>query len=65
MPRRFPWRVRVQRTVESWVDVEAFTAAEAEAEARTAPGVTSVFPRSAIRADEMTEQERPVGVREE
>ena len=65
MPRRFPWRVRVKKTIEDWVDVDAFTAIEAETEAYKLFGVVSVFPRSAIRTDEVKEDERPIGVREE
>jgi hypothetical protein len=65
MPRRFPWRVRVKQQLESWCDVEAFTALEAESEAYKAPGVVSVFPGSAIRADVVAESERPVGVRDD
>ena len=65
MPRRFPWRVRVSRLLESWVDVEAYTASEAHAEAWNFPGVRNVFPGSAIRTDEVSDAERPVGVRDE
>ena len=64
MARRLPWRVRVIRRAEAWVDVEAFTVADAEIEASKAPGVMSVFPNSAVRADEADEDER-VRVREE
>lgn len=64
MTRRLPWRVRVQRNVESWVDVEAMTAVEAEAEAKNVSGVTNVFPKSAIRTDVFTEPKPSQGVEE-
>jgi hypothetical protein len=51
MPRRNQWRVRVQRLVEVYVDVEAFDALDAEAEAAKVPGVKSVFAKSAMRTD--------------
>jgi hypothetical protein len=63
--RAKPWRVRVMRSVETWTDVTAQSAAEAEAEAAKVPGVLQVFARSAIRADLATAPEPPAGVREE
>ena len=45
------YRVRVYRKVEIWVDVDAYSAAEAEAEAAKVPGVLSVFGQSAVRKD--------------
>lgn len=65
MPRLIIWRVRVRRAVEVWVDVQAVTAAEAEASATNLPGVISVFGKSAIRGDEAALPERPAGVRDE
>lgn len=65
MPRLTIWRVRVKRSVEVWVDVQAHTAAEAEVSAADLPGVISVFGKSAIRGDEAAMPERPVGVRED
>jgi len=65
MPRPNIWRVRVKKVIEDWVETQAYSAAEAEQEAVKVPGVVSVFPRSAIRADFVPESERPVGVREE
>lgn len=59
------WRVRIKRAIEAWVDVQAVTAIEAEAEAVKLPGVISVFGKSAIRGDEAALPERPAGVREE
>lgn len=65
MSRLTMWRVRVKRATEVWVDVQATTAHEAEAEAIKLPGVISVFGKSAIRGDEAALPERPAGVREE
>jgi len=65
MARLTIWRVRVRRSVEAWVDVEADTAALAEVEAQKVPGVLSVFGKSAIRGDEAAMPERPAGVRDE
>lgn len=65
MPRLTMWRVRVKRSIEVWVDVQAVTAADAEAGAANLPGVISVFGKSAIRGDEAALPERPAGVREE
>lgn len=65
MPRLTIWRVRVRRAIEVWVDVQAVTAGQAEAEAIKLPGVISVFGKSAIRSDEAALPERPAGVREE
>ena len=58
MPRRAQWRVRVKQTIESWVDVEAVNAVQAETEAAKVPGVVHVFPRSAMRSD--LDGERPI-----
>ena len=65
MARSIPWRVRVNRATEAWVEVQALTVVEAEAEAAKVPGVISVFGRSAIRSDESAVPERPAGVRED
>ena len=62
--RKIVWRVRVRRAVEAWVDVDSFTAREAEIEATKIPGVISVFVGSALRGDETAVPERPAGVRE-
>lgn len=43
-----PFRVRVRKLVEAWVDVEAVSAIEAERQAVMLPGVVSVFEFSAI-----------------
>jgi hypothetical protein len=64
MARPLTWRVRVRRATETWIDVEAMTAAEAEEAARGVPGVLSVFHRSAVLPREVGE-ERPPGVRED
>lgn len=65
MPRLTMWRVRTKRAIEAWVDVQAVTAAEAEASAANLPGVISVFGKSAIRGDEAALPERPAGVMDE
>lgn len=65
MSRLIIWRVRVKRSMEVWVDVQAHSATEAEAGAANLPGVISVFGKSAIRGDEAALPERPPGVREE
>jgi hypothetical protein len=58
-----PWRVRVMRAVELWVDVRAESPAQAEALARNLPQVLSVFGQSAVRADKLA-GDRAVGVEE-
>lgn len=65
MPRQLIWRVRVKRAIEDSVDVQAATAAQAEADAINLPGVISVFGKSAIRGDQAALPERPLGVRED
>lgn len=67
MARLVMWRVRVRRSVETWVDVEAPPAVaggklEAERVAWNVPGVVSVFPGSAILGSESAIPERPPGV---
>lgn len=56
------WRVRVKRSIETFVDVDAVTAVAAEIEAAKVPGVIQVFSRSAIRSDERGLPARPAGV---
>lgn len=46
-----PWRVRVRKTVEDWVEVVAASAAEAETIAAGRPGVVSVFAGSTLSAE--------------
>lgn len=46
-----PWRVRVTRRVEDWVEVTATSAAEAEAQARNYAGVLSVITGVTTPAD--------------
>lgn len=46
-----PWKVRVRRQIEDWIEIQAFTLAEAEKEAAGRPGVVSIFPGSTILAD--------------
>ena len=48
MTRPSPWRVRVMRKMEVWCDVSATSAADAEEQAITVPGVIHVFEKSAI-----------------
>jgi len=55
MLKKKRWRVRVYRKVEDWVDIQADTAEQAEADAAVLPGVLSVFGKSAISG------EKPVG----
>ena len=62
--RQIMWRVRVKRAVDTWVDVEAHTAADAERAAAELPGIVSVFGRSAIRGDEANRPEKPAGASE-
>ena len=65
MARSIVWRVRVKRSSESWVEVQASSAAEAEIEAAKVPSVISVFGKSAIRGDESAAPDRPAGVRDD
>jgi hypothetical protein len=58
------WRVRVKRSVEVWVDVQGISATDAENQAGNLPGITHVFPKSAIRGDEANRPERQIGVEE-
>ena len=64
MARSVIWRVRVRRSIEVWVDVEAVSGVQAELEAAKVPGVLSVFGMSAIRGDEAARPEPPEGVKE-
>lgn len=65
MARRLPFKVRVHKLVELWVDVEASTPAEAEAEAVKVPGVVSVFAKSAMRADRPADEPGPISVEDD
>lgn len=65
MARPQPWRVRVRRAIETWVDVEATSGPEAESEAAKVPGVISVFGRSALRGDESAKPLPLPGVEDE
>jgi hypothetical protein len=55
MRRQQTWRVRVRRTIEDWVDVQADTILEAEEKAADLPNVARVLTGSTIRGD------KPVG----
>lgn len=64
MPRMPSWRVRVKRSMEDWVEVDAPTAISAEDEALKVPGVLQVFSKSAIRSDTRDMPTGPAGVPE-
>ena len=64
MPRLPTWRVRVRRSMETYVEIQATSATEAEAEAQNRPGVTQVFGRSAMRVDQALAEPPIPGVRE-
>jgi hypothetical protein len=64
-PRPKPWRVRVRRTVETWIDVSAHDKNEAERLAAVYPQVLAVLPGSAIRADLKESEPRDVGIEDE
>jgi hypothetical protein len=63
--RNRPYRVRVHRKIEDWVEVEAADAAEAERLAINIPGVISVFPRSAMLGDKPVPREAQQGIETE
>lgn len=58
MARASTWRVRVKRSVETFVDVSANSASHAEAEAAKVPGVISVFAKSAMHIDDPHQVQR-------
>jgi hypothetical protein len=62
--QRHLWRVRVKRSIESWVEVQAETVEDALAEAGKVPGVIGVL-GLVIRADFQEVPKPPPGVREE
>lgn len=62
MQRKKPWRVRVMRKVEDWVQVEADSAPAAEVLAGQLPFVLSVFGKSAIPGDKPLVSTDPRGV---
>jgi hypothetical protein len=62
MARPSPWRIRVLRSTEDWVEVLALDSNIAYEEAAKVPGVLQVFGGSAIRADHAAVPERPAGV---
>ena len=59
------WRVRVRRTVEDWVDVQAPTKEEAEKVASTMAGVVSVMPGNTISGEKPVGYMIPIGVEDE
>ena len=54
--------MRVKRSVEDWVDVQADSPLHAETLAVNMPGVLSVFRGSAIRGDRPIDQPTPAGI---
>ncbi len=60
--KKKPWRVRVWRKVEDFVEVRADTAEEAIGLASGLPGIVHVFPASAIPADKPLTSTDPRGV---
>ena len=62
MRRQKTWRVRVRRSVEEWVEVQADTPLQAEQLAASIPQVLSVFSGSAMRGDKPIDQIPPAGV---
>jgi hypothetical protein len=64
-PRPKPWRVRVRRVIETWIEVSAHSATEAEGLAANYPQVVSVFVGSTIRADLKDAEPRDIGVEDE
>ena len=65
MRRQKTWRVRVRRSVEEWVDVQADTPLQAETIAATYSGVISVFGQSAMPGDRPVDRPLPVGVEDD
>lgn len=61
-----PWRVRVQRKVEDWVEVLATSPTQAEDLASQLPQVIFVYRPSALRGDKLAVTGAPaVGVEDE
>ena len=56
------WRVRVRRSVEEWIEVQAENALQAETLASTMPFVLSVFGNSAISGDKPIDGPVPIGM---
>ena len=65
MMRGKPYKVRVRRSVEDWVDVSAVDGAQAEALARNLPGVIFVFSPSAVLANRLASASVAIGVEDE
>ena len=60
------WRVRVRKSIEDWVSVQADTPLQAEGLAATLPFVLSVFGGSAMRGDKPVEgMTPPIGVEDD
>jgi hypothetical protein len=60
--KKKPWRVRVYRKVEDFVEVRADTAEEAVELAKILPNIVHVFDKSAIPADRPLASTDPRGV---
>jgi hypothetical protein len=60
--RKKLWRVRVRRSVEEWITIQADNPLQAEQLAVTYPQVLSVFERSAISGEKPVGTSVPVGI---
>lgn len=65
MRRQKTWRVRVKRSIEDWVDIQADTPLQAETLAATMPGVIFVFSQSTIRGDKPIDRVPDAGVEDD
>lgn len=65
MRRQKAWRVRVKRTIEDWIEVQADSPLQAETLAATMPMVLSVFGGSAMRGDKPIDSIPPAGVQDD
>lgn len=63
-PKPLPWRVRVAREIEDWVEVLAHTPEEANAEALKLPGVKALRGIT-LRGDKRADAPMKMGVEEE
>ena len=64
LPKPKLWRVRVRKSVEDWVSIQADSALQAEELVINMPFILSVFNGSTIRGDRPVDQAIPVGVEE-
>lgn len=63
-PKPKPWKVRVLREIEDWVDVHAVTREEAESAALAQKGVKELR-GLAVPADKRVGAPKPAGIEEE